>query len=363
MTRFRTDVTSSINRRTALKAGLGAAAVSLVALRTAAQTNANLKPASDPLPLIDARFPYEIAKNVWLIPDKRIFLVPNVGIIVGKEAALVIDCGLGPENGRRVLQAAQKIAPGRRLILTQTHAHPEHAFGSVAFRNRAEIFLNRQQNDYLIQSGSALLELFRSSFSQDVGRLLEGVEIVPATNTYKGESASIDLGDRRVEFRNWGIAHSPGDQTIYLPQEKILFAGDLVEERIFPIVPYFPPTIPRTAINCDRWKEALSNMEQINPTIIVPGHGNLGRAEIARSVREYLEVVQNRVAKAITGEGVEEKIAQLKLEIQSLYPTWEHENLIEPAIRYFANREKPAGANRSTSNGEVNSNVAAEMLW
>jgi hypothetical protein len=44
---------------------------------------------SDPLPLPDARFPAEIADGVWIIPDRRIFLVPNVGIILGKNAALV----------------------------------------------------------------------------------------------------------------------------------------------------------------------------------------------------------------------------------------------------------------------------------
>jgi hypothetical protein len=62
----------------------------------------------------------------------------------------------------------------------------------------------------------------------------------------------------------------------------------------------------------------------------------LGGKEIARSVKEYLEFVQNRVVKEIKGEGIKEKIAKLKLEIQALYPTWEHEELIEPTIRYFA---------------------------
>src|SRR5580692_1553259 len=142
-----------LNRRAALKLGLGTGISSLVGLSAAgtedptnSQTPAAAKetatPRTDPVPLVDARFPCEIAEDVWVIPDRRIFLVPNIGIVVGKKAALVIDCGLGPVCGQAVVQAVERIAPGRRLILTQTHAHPEHAFGAVAFKNRAQIFLN-----------------------------------------------------------------------------------------------------------------------------------------------------------------------------------------------------------------------------
>jgi glyoxylase-like metal-dependent hydrolase (beta-lactamase superfamily II) len=123
--------------------------------------------------LVDARFPCEIAEDVWVIPDRRTFLVPNIGIVVGKEAALVIDCGLGPGCGEDVVKAAERVAPGRKLILTQTHAHPEHAFGAVAFKNRAQIFLNRQQNDYLVRIGPTMLQLFRERYGEQVRQILD----------------------------------------------------------------------------------------------------------------------------------------------------------------------------------------------
>jgi hypothetical protein len=145
-----------LDRRAALKLGLGIGIGSLLGLASARAedrtsnrqtpgSNGNMGPRTDPPPLVDARFPCEIAEDVWVIPDRRIFLVPNIGIVVGKKAALVIDCGLGPVCGQAIVQAAERVAPGRRLILTQTHARPEHAFGAVAFKNRAQIFLNRQQ--------------------------------------------------------------------------------------------------------------------------------------------------------------------------------------------------------------------------
>jgi glyoxylase-like metal-dependent hydrolase (beta-lactamase superfamily II) len=336
-----------LNRRDALKLGLGTVVGCLVgsppagaegqtAAKPPPQPGGNVVARTDPTPLVDARFPSEIAENVWIIPDRRIFLVPNIGIIVGKKAALVIDCGLGPECGRRALEAAKKIAPARKLILTQTHAHPEHVFGAMAFRDRAEIFLNRQQNDYLVKTGPALLRSFRERFGEDIKHLLEGAEVVPATHSYDGDNASLDLGERQVEFRAFGTAHSPGDQTIFLPKERILFAGDLIEERMFPIVPFFPPTITKSDIDVSRWSQALSEMEQLSPSIIVPGHGSLGQAEIARAIREYFADVQNRVTKRAEGESTDTLVSELRPQIESAYASWEHERFIEPALRYFA---------------------------
>jgi glyoxylase-like metal-dependent hydrolase (beta-lactamase superfamily II) len=335
------------DRRTALKLGLGTGIGSLLGLasaraedRTSNQqppgTNVNTGPRTDPPPLVDARFPCEIAEDVWVIPDRRIFLVPNIGIVVGKEAALVIDCGLGPVCGQGVVKAAERIAPGRRLILTQTHAHPEHAFGAVAFKNRGEIFLNRQQNDYLVRIGPTILQLFRERYGEQVRQILEGAEIVRGTDFYDGDRAFLDLGGRQVEFQAIGTAHSPGDQTIFLPKERILFAGDLIEERMFPIVPFYPPTITKSDIDVTRWVQALSSFEQIDPSIIVPGHGSLGQAEIARSVREYFADVQARVRKMAEGEGIETLLSKLKPQLLATYSTWEHDRFIDPAIRYFA---------------------------
>lgn len=336
-----------LNRRTTLKLGLGTGIGSLLGFfraqaedatsgQKAPDTKGNTSPSTDPPPLVDARFPCEIAEDVWLIPDRRIFLVPNVGIVVGKKAALVIDCGLGPVCGQRLLETAARVAPGRELILTQTHAHPEHAFGAVAFKNRAQLFLNRQQNDYLVKTGPTLLQFFRQRLGEEERQLLAGTEIVPATDTYDGDHGTLDLGGRQVDFHAVGTAHSPGDQIILLPKEKILFAGDLIEERMFPIVPFYPPMIPKSDIDVARWGQALSTIEQINPSIIVPGHGSLGQAEIARSVREYFADVQGRVKKSSETEAVETLVSELKPQILAIYSTWEHDRFIEPAIRYFA---------------------------
>ncbi len=319
-----------------MKVGLNAAAVMLAGRQAAA---ANLPSttitAADPLPEVDARFPSQIAPGVWLLPDHRINLIPNIGIVVGRDSALVIDCGLNPDSGARVLEAARKLAPGRKLILTTTHAHPEHVFGAAPFKGQAEIVLNSAQNDYLMKMGPPLREMFKG-FGPDIVRMLASAEIVPATRTYDGDSTVIDLGGRTVELRNWGTAHSPGDQTIYLPEERVLFSGDLIEERMFPIVPLFPPQIPASAIDTRRWTEALLDMEKTNPAIIVPGHGNLGGVELARTIIDYFQDVQGRVTQEMKLKGAERTIAELPPVLLTAYPTWEHQQFAELAVRYFA---------------------------
>lgn len=155
------------DRRRLLKMGLfGGLAATVPAVAARAQDADAPAPflvmAARPLPIVDARFPAEIAPGVFMLPDGRIPLVPNIGIVVGTETALVVDCGLGIESAENVLALARELAPGRRLVLTVTHAHPEHGFGAQVFGPDAEIFYNADQRDYFARSGAKLLEGFRA---------------------------------------------------------------------------------------------------------------------------------------------------------------------------------------------------------
>ena len=105
---------------------------------------------------------------------------------------------------------------------------------------------------------------------------------------------------------------------------------------MFPIVPFLPPTITKSDIDVGKWVEALSYIAEIDPSIIVPGHGSLGQAEIARSVLVYFADVQARVRKLADGENIDRIVSELKPQIKTAYSTWEHDRFIEPAIRYFA---------------------------
>src|ERR1700730_1283996 len=192
-------------------------------------------------PTVDTSDPQEVAEGVWVVGDQRIWRVPNIGIIIGKDAAMVVDCGLGPANGEKVLDLARRLAGPRRLMLTLTHFHPEHGYGAQVFRPEATILYNHAQRDELAEKGVRLVHLFRNTQSAAAAAARDGTDIVMPHVVYDGPRTEVDLGGRIVELHSVGTAHTRGDQIAFLPKERILSAGDLIEERMFPIFPWFPP--------------------------------------------------------------------------------------------------------------------------
>ena len=287
-----------------------------------------------PAPIVDPSALKEIAANVFVITDRRVPLVPNIGIIIGNDAALVVDTGMGPANGQRVLDCARRLAGPRRLVLTLTHFHPEHGFGAQVFKGAARIHYNRAQRDELSAKGDGYLGMFKT-FGPGVAAALEGTLLVDPDDVYEGSSTSIDLGGRTVELRTWGLAHTAGDQVVWLPQERILFTGDLAEERIFPIFPWFPPD--DASIDGARWADILAEVASWKPAIVVPGHGDIGGAEILTAVRNYMTDLGKRVAaERKSGKDANSIVASLGPKIRAEHPDWSAPEWIDFAIRYYS---------------------------
>lgn len=276
----------------------------------------------------------EVAAGVYVIPDRRVPLVPNIGIVLGSEFALVVDTGMGPANGRKVLEAAKRLAGARKLILTITHFHPEHGFGAQVFKGTARITYNRAQRDELAAKGEGYLGMFRT-FGPGVADALSGTGIVMPDDVYDGASSTLDLGGRKVELRTWGLAHTRGDQVVWLPEEKVVFAGDLAEERIFPIFPWFPPN--DADLDAARWAKILAELEGWKPKVVVPGHGSVGGTEILATVREYMTDLGIRVAaERKAGRDADAIVADLGPKIRAEHPDWDSPEWIDFAIRYFS---------------------------
>ena len=91
-------------------------------------------------PVIDPGAITEMTDGVWVIPDSdRTPMVPNIGIVVGARATLVIDTGFGPDNARTVVEEARRLSDGHPVFLTHTHCHPEHGFGANAVAEQVTI--------------------------------------------------------------------------------------------------------------------------------------------------------------------------------------------------------------------------------
>lgn len=276
--------------------------------------------------------PQEIADGVYVVPDGRVPLVPNVGIVLGETTALVIDTAMGPANGARIRAFADELSGERGLVLTITHFHPEHGFGAQVFAD-GRIVYNRSQLDELHEKGQAYLENFRT-FGEQVSEQLEGVELVEPDEVYDGPVHPLDLGGRVVELRTWGQAHTRGDQVVWLPEERILFTGDLVEERCFAIFPYFPPD--DADVDGEKWIAVLEHLEALEPSIVVPGHGELGDASVIKAAREYITQLRDETrALASDGVGVDDAVARIDASMRGLHPDWVQPEWIEFGVRHF----------------------------
>ena len=287
-----------------------------------------------PPPSVDPSALSDVAKGVFVIGDRRIPLVPNIGVVVGDNAALVIDTGMGPENGKAVLAIAKELAGSRPLTLTLTHFHPEHGFGAQAFKGVAKIVYNEAQRDELGRKGEAYLAMFRT-FGPAVAAALEGTTLVEPDEVYQGPSTTIDLGGRVVELRAAGMSHTRGDQTVHVPDCGVAFTGDLAEERMFPIFPWFPPD--DVDIDAANWVRVLNKLDAETPRIVVPGHGIQAGPEIVRMVRDYIVDLGRRVrTRREKGEGVEDIVAAASPEVRREHPNWSQPEWVDFAIRYFA---------------------------
>jgi glyoxylase-like metal-dependent hydrolase (beta-lactamase superfamily II) len=278
--------------------------------------------------LPDASKLIEVASGVWVLPDHaRTPHVPNIGIVVGDRSALVVDTGLGPENGRAVLAIARELAGDRPLLVTTTHFHPEHAYGAQAFAGQATLIANRAQRDELAEKGQRYVELF-SGFSAEIAAAFEGVELVDPDVAF-ADLVELDLGGRIARLEHLGDGHTRGDQIVFLPAERVLFTGDLVEERFFLIM-------DDDDAHAGVWVEHLERLEGLRPAVVVPGHGALGDAGLVAEGREYLLAVRQRVGELdAAGEPVETVVATVEREMLARYPDWDNREWVGETAAHF----------------------------
>ncbi|WP_256256987.1 MBL fold metallo-hydrolase [Nonomuraea pusilla] len=111
-------------------------------------------------------------------------------------------------------------------------------------------------------------------------------------------------GGRRTELRTWGAAHTGSDQTV-LVDGRVLFCGDLVETRMFPIAPYFPPY--DADVDADHWITVLDRLLALGPAAVVPGHGEVADAGLLTEVGDYLRRVRSRTAELKAAGASEEQ--------------------------------------------------------
>jgi glyoxylase-like metal-dependent hydrolase (beta-lactamase superfamily II) len=282
-----------------------------------------------PDPVVQLTQVQELARDLVVIPNRRVQLVPNIGIIGGTDSVLVIETGLGPGNAAKVLEFASGYAGGRRLYLTTTHFHPEHAFGAQVFTGAATYLVNRAQAEDLAGKGPGYLGMFRG-LGEPVARQLAGVELITPDAVYD-DAYDLDLGGRVVHLRPAGRAHSKGDQVVTVPDAGVMFTGDLVEAGQFAIFPWFPPH--DTDVSGIRWISVMDRLATQNPRIVVPGHGGIDGPRLLSDVSDYLKLLRDETWRRRDSAMSEETIAGEVTDLMiKRHPGWDGQEWIKPGV-------------------------------
>lgn len=282
-----------------------------------------------PDPVVQVSGAVEVAADVVVIPNGGVGLVPNIGVVGGTEAVLVVDTGLGVANASAVLAFAAEVARGRRIHLTTTHFHPEHAFGASVFDSYV---VNRAQAEDLKRKGAGYLEMFRG-FGGAVADRLAGVE-VPVPDVVFDGVHSLDLGGRTVVLRPTGRGHTVGDQVIEVPDAGVLFTGDLAETGQFAIFPWFPPH--DTDVSGVAWIEVMERLIAAGHRIVVPGHGSVGGREVLEEVRDHLRELRDETwRRRDSAMEPAEIVSEVWAVLVERHPEWAGREWIERGVGCF----------------------------
>src|SRR5262249_49626020 len=147
------------------------------------------QPAQAP-PLIKENATVKISDHVYVIPDGNVGAVPNVGIIVGSKATLVIDTGLGRRNGQTVLREVEKVSKNEQIYLVGTHFHSEHILGESAFPASAKVIRARAEQQDIDEFG---VQPNFATRSAAMAELMKDAEFRRADELFNSEK-TLDLG-------------------------------------------------------------------------------------------------------------------------------------------------------------------------
>ena len=287
--------------------------------------------ASPAPPLVKEGTTVKVSDHVYVIPDNKVGLVPNVGFIVGEKGILIVDTGLGPRNMEVVLKEAAKVGPNRDLYLLATHFHPEHAGGSSALPANGKFIVARIQQQDIEELGPGMMKQF-SSMTPLNAELLNNAQYRKPDVLFDTDYR-LDLGGVAVQLKALGPTHTRGDTIAFVEPDRVLFAGDIVMNKRFLA---FGAQSSATA-----WLRVLDQLDSLHATKIVPSHADMGDGSLIAQQRTALKEIQARV-RELKGQGktADEVATTVTSEFQAKYPDWTTPNRAGAAAKSFYTEDR-----------------------
>jgi glyoxylase-like metal-dependent hydrolase (beta-lactamase superfamily II) len=216
---------------------------------------------------------------------------PNAGFVVSDSGVVVIDALASPQQAEALVRAIRTVTskPIRWLVLT--HHHPDHHFGAIVFRRLgAQVIAHPDRRVLASESGEdALLADWVRVVGLDAMRGFEFADVPDRPVTGRD---TLSLGGRTLIIIHPGAGHSAGDLMVWLPRERILFAGDLlIEDGVTMVVDGSSGGLLR----------ALTLIDSLGPRSAVPGHGAIPvrPAALVARTRRYITTLQSDMRSAL----------------------------------------------------------------
>jgi len=228
----------------------------------------------------------EIGEGLWAFTAEG---DPNSGVIIGDDSVMIVEAQATPRLANKVIEKVRSVTDKPISHLVLTHYHAVRVLGASAY-GVEQIIMSDVARSMVMERGQ---EDWDSEF-QRFPRLFEGHESIPGltypTTTFS-DSMTVYLGNRRVDIKQIGRAHTAGDAVIHVPDQNVMFTGDIVEDH--------------SACYCGDghfadWGQTLSNIESYDVDAIAPGRGGalIGKEAVARGINSTRDFVDSTYAPA-----------------------------------------------------------------
>ena len=240
--------------------------------------------------------PIQVAPHTYFVQgfaemgnSKNQNFISNAGFVITPKGVVVIDALGSPVLAKKLITEIKKITPQKVVAVIVTHYHADHVYGLQEFKNiGAKIYAQGEGRNYL-SSETAKQRLIASRV--DFAPWVNASTRLTGADVWIDQSYTLTVGGIEFKIGRVGPAHAPEDLIIYVPSEKVLFAGDLVFRGRIPFVG-----------NADSrgWLHALDEIQALNPSVVIPGHGaySTNPAEDIRFTREYLKYLRESMTKS-----------------------------------------------------------------
>ena len=250
---------------------------------------------SDPAHAVDVNF-QAIAPGVYAHvgeTEGRTYdneaLNANIGLVVTQDGALLIDPGATFQSARQIAEAAKKVTPLPIKWVINTGGQDHRWLGNGYFKSQgAEIIAHADAEADMKARAQEHLSGLKSFLKEK----LEGTEPTYPTRWLQGPENKLVLGGVTVEVKHRQGGHTPGDSLVWLPQNGVMLTGDVVYvDRTLGLLP-----VSRTKA----WLESFDVIDQMQPKVIVPGHGKVTDLATARKdTRDLLLALRQQMGKAV----------------------------------------------------------------